>query len=131
MAEKGRENFIKAAMDRAGIRTFLELERLTGLSHSCCWRIRNGADCRVSTLRRLAKVLGITAAELLDGQQPDLCQQVEREPNTSLEFVRHANGQYGWGMKIAFSLLAPAEINETISRLKAINETLKGFFSDD
>ena len=73
-------SFLKPFMEAAGFKTYVDLEKAIGMSHSDLWRIRKGGECRISTLKKIAEALDISVAELLDGQARALQQPREEKP---------------------------------------------------
>jgi len=41
------------------------LHKLTGISYRTLWRVENGGDLRIGTLRKIARALGVDVRELL------------------------------------------------------------------
>jgi len=54
---------------------------LSGVERLTISNLLNGKDCRLSTLRKIAKALGVKVADLID-------EEVEQEPHPSPQRVR-------------------------------------------
>lgn len=67
-------NFLETAIAKRG-GSYRSVELKSGISHSNLWRIRNGGDVRLSTLKRIATTLDMSLPELLDGEsrEPRAC----------------------------------------------------------
>jgi len=70
-------NFLISAIAKRGY-SHRDIELKSGVSPSGLWRIRQGEDVRLSTLRRIAEALDMSVSELLDGGPP------EPQPSTPL-----------------------------------------------